>query len=275
MYVFVKIFRYLKLGKNPSLSKLIKSFLVIIFVPNIVFLILDWINSLIGLGDPRPIFGMGTIVFLFLWVWVLNVKIGLSFKKTLIFLLVYFALTSPLNYALRFFVNPYVVPAGSMEDTISFGDYLIADKIYYGHSFFNKTSRYFQFHQPQRRDVIIFIYPEDHSKDFIKRCIGIPGDVIQIRGADLYVNGEKQVEPYVKHLFTPAEILKEEGPNSPKINFGPVTVSPGNYFMLGDNRDNSLDSRYWGQLDEKLIIGKACVTYWSGKNHWFQFKEIN
>jgi signal peptidase I len=176
-------------------------------------------------------------------------------------------------FGFRFFITPYSMPSGSMEDTLKLGDLFISNQFYYGHSFLNLTHHYFQSHQPQRGDVIVFVYPGDKSKDFVKRCVGIPGDVIEIKNKELYLNGAKQVEPYIKHIDP---ILYPKGALSvDRDNFGPVTVEPGHYFVLGDNRDNSLDSRYFGQVDEKLIKGKAWVTYWSGKDHWFSFKEIH
>ncbi len=161
-------------------------------------------------------------------------------------------------------VQPFTIPSGSMEDTLQVGDYILVKKYEYGYSFLNHTPRFLDFHKPQRRDVVVFVFPQDPSKDFIKRCIGTPGDVIELRKADLYVNGQLQVEPYVKHMGTPDLILKEEGPDSVKVNFGPVTIQPGHYFMMGDNRDNSYDSRYWGQLDEQMIKGKAWFIYYHG-----------
>ena len=159
-------------------------------------------------------------------------------------------------------IQPFTIPSGSMEDTLLVGDYILVKKYEYGYSLFNKTDRFLEFKKPQRRDVVVFQFPQDPSKDFIKRCIGIPGDVIELKNQDLYVNGEKQIEPYVKHIMPANLAIEEEGPDTLKVNFGPVTIQPGHYFMMGDNRDNSLDSRYWGQLDEKLIKGRAWLIYW-------------
>jgi signal peptidase I len=159
-------------------------------------------------------------------------------------------------------VQPFTIPSGSMEDTLQISDYILVNKFTYGYSFLNKTPRFLEFNKPKHRDVVVFVYPVDPSKDFIKRCIGVPGDVIELRNADLYVNGEKQVEPYVKHLYSPLMALAEDGPDSKKVNFGPVTVTPNHYFMMGDNRDNSLDSRYWGEVPTENIKGRAWVIYW-------------
>lgn len=157
-------------------------------------------------------------------------------------------------------VQPFTIPSGSMEDTLLVGDYILVKKYEYGYSIWNSTNRYFEFRKPQHRDVVVFVYPGDHTKDYIKRCIGLPGDVIEVKNKDLFVNGVKQDESYVKHgdpNTYPRGMLQVD-----RDNFGPVTVEANHYFMMGDNRDNSADSRYWGQLDEKLVKGRAWVIYW-------------
>ena len=172
-------------------------------------------------------------------------------------------------------VQPFNIPSGSMEDTLMTGDYILVKRYEYGYSLWNCTARFLEFHKPQRGDVVVFVYPKDHSVDFIKRCVGVPGDVILYRDKVLYVNGTRQEEPYARHIFpdvrktgNPMEPAGDPGSptenwaTSSRDNFGPVTVEAGHYFMMGDNRDNSLDSRYWGQLDEKLIKGKAWFVYW-------------
>ncbi len=170
-------------------------------------------------------------------------------------------------------LQPFTIPSGSMEDTLLPGDYILVKKYEYGYSIWNSTPRFLQFNKPQRRDIIVFVYPKDHSKDFIKRCIGLPGDVIEYKNKVLFVNGVKQDEPYVKHI-DPTIIPTGDYFNGVRDNFGPVTVAPGNYFMMGDNRDNSADSRYWGQLDEKLIKGKAWVIYWHSNDFRPSFDRI-
>ncbi len=157
-------------------------------------------------------------------------------------------------------VQPFTIPSGSMEDTLLVGDYILVKKYEYGYSIWNSTDRFLQHRKPQHRDIVVFVYPGDHTKDYIKRCIGLPGDVIEVKDKDLYVNGTKQEESYVKHIDPntyPRGYLSVD-----RDNFGPVTVLPDHYFMMGDNRDNSADSRYWGQLDEKLIKGRAWLIYW-------------
>ncbi len=176
-------------------------------------------------------------------------------------------------------VQPFTIPSGSMEDTLQVGDYILVKKYEYGYSFLNKTPRFFDLHKPQRGDIVVFVYPNDHSKDFIKRCRGVAGDILIYKDKVLYVNGVRQDEPFAKHIDPmvqppgyDGEFISSQnlGPDSPladisktsRDNFGPVTILPGHYFMMGDNRDNSMDSRYWGQLDEKLIKGQAWFIYW-------------
>lgn len=102
----------------------------------------------------------------------------------------------------------------------------------------------------KRGDVIMFLYPKDHSKWYIKRIVGLPGDIVEFRGGQIFINGEKLDEPYV-----------DEEHNQTKANFPPKKVSENNYYVLGDNRDNSSDSRYWGTVDRNLIKGKYTMTY--------------
>jgi signal peptidase I len=176
-------------------------------------------------------------------------------------------------------LQPFTIPSGSMEDTLQIGDYILVKKYEYGYSLLNKTARFLQFKKPEKGDILVFVYPKDPSKDFIKRCRGVAGDVLEYKDKVLYVNGVKQEEPFVKHdspnieprgykvLYSGEQQPDPDAPlaeftDATRDNFGPVTVLPGHYFMMGDNRDNSWDSRYWGQLDEKLIKGKAWAIYW-------------
>jgi signal peptidase I len=170
-------------------------------------------------------------------------------------------------------VQPFTIPSGSMEDTLLIGDYILVKKFEYGYSLLNKTPRFLEFKKPEHHDILVFVYPGDHSKDYIKRCIGLPGDVIQYKQKVLYVNGVKQEEPYVKHI-DPQTFPAGDYFNGQRDNFGPVTVEAGHYWMMGDNRDNSADSRYWGQLDEQLIKGKAWFIYWHSNNFIPDFRRM-
>jgi signal peptidase I len=154
-----------------------------------------------------------------------------------------------------FVVQAFKIPSGSMKETLLIGDHLLVTKFKYGVKAPFTDKVVIPVSDPQRRDVIVFEYPEDTSKDYIKRVVGVPGDVILVRNKELYVNGELQDEPYVRH-------------SSPDIapqrdNFGPATVPEGKYFVMGDNRDESHDSRFWGFVDREKIVGKALILYWS------------
>lgn len=145
-------------------------------------------------------------------------------------------------FALAFLIKTFVVgnfwiPSESMLPTIEVNDKVVV------------TNFSYWFEGPQRGDVVVFKYPLDTKKDYIKRCIGVPGETIEFRDSKLYVNGELVEEPYL-----PEGLTFED--------YGPVVVPEGQYFMCGDNRNNSADSRAWGFLDEKLIIGKAQFIYW-------------
>ncbi len=136
-----------------------------------------------------------------------------------------------------FVVGNFWIPSESMLPTIEVNDKVIV------------TNFSYWFEEPQRGDVIVFKYPLDTKKDYIKRCIGLPGETVEFKDSKLYINGSLIAEPYL-----PDGLEFED--------YGPVTVPDGQYFMCGDNRNNSSDSRAWGFLDEKLIIGKAQVIYW-------------
>lgn len=168
-----------------------------------------------------------------------------------------------------FAFQAFRIPSGSMEDTLLVGDYLFVSKFLYGAEVpFTGGARLPAIRQPKHGDIIVFRYPEDPSEDFIKRCVGVPGDVIEVRDKILYVNGEAQDEPYVKHV--------SRSIRSGVDNFGPVTVPEGKYFMMGDNRDNSRDSRVWGFLDHSLIRGKALFIYfsWDSARTGIRFSRI-
>ncbi len=168
-----------------------------------------------------------------------------------------------------FAFQAFRIPSGSMEDTLLVGDYLFVSKFLYGAEIpFTGGSRLPAIRQPKRGDIIVFRYPEDPTQDFIKRCVGVPGDTIEVRDKVLYVNGEAQEEPYVKHADR--RILPG------RDSFGPVVVPEGKYFMMGDNRDNSRDSRSWGFLDHSLIRGKALFIYfsWDAAGPGIRFRRI-
>jgi len=156
-------------------------------------------------------------------------------------------------------IQAFKIPSGSMEDTLLIGDHLLVNKFLYGQKFPIIEGRHLIVRDPKRGDVIVFEYPEDPSKDFIKRLIGTPGDVIEEKDKKVYVNGQPYVNPHEVHkekdLF-PREL-------NPRDNFGPVKVPEGSYFVMGDNRDRSYDSRFWGFVKNSKIKGPAIIKYWS------------
>ena len=155
-----------------------------------------------------------------------------------------------------FVVQAFKIPSESMLQTLQVGDHLLASKFAYGLKI-PFTDRYlYQGADPQRGDIVIFRYPNDPSIDYIKRIIGVPGDVIEIRDKQLYRNGQPVRESYIRNT--------DPGGIEPvRDNYAPVTVPDGKYFVMGDNRDNSLDSRFWGFVDRDAIKAKAWRIYWS------------
>lgn len=159
----------------------------------------------------------------------------------------------------KFVVQAYKIPSGAMVPTMLIGDHIFADKLSYRAG-----------NLPQRGDVIVFPFPEDEEKDFIKRLIGTPGDTIQIRNKVVLINGVPLDDQSFTQHIDPGII---DGTINPRDNFGPVTVPDGAYFVMGDNRDQSLDSRFWGFVREEKIRGKTFLIYWSwsGHGHWTEW----
>jgi signal peptidase I len=158
-----------------------------------------------------------------------------------------------------FVVQAFKIPSGSMKPTLLIGDHILVSKFIYGIKipYFRKTL--IPIRDPQRGEIIVFIYPEDRSKDFIKRVIGVGGDTIEIRNKKIFLNGmpyDDKKGVYVDDFIIPGSI-------QPRDNFGPVTVPKGTVFAMGDNRDQSYDSRFWGFVDLKDVMGKAYIIYWS------------
>ncbi|BDV43973.1 signal peptidase I [Geotalea uraniireducens] len=171
-----------------------------------------------------------------------------------------------LAFAIRTWViEPFKIPSGSMENTLAIGDHLFVNRFLYGIKIPFTDTRILRIRAPHRGDVVVFEYPEDPSKDFIKRVIGVPGDVIQEKDKVVYVNGVPYRNPHEIHRDS--TILPAEA--GPRDNFGPVTVPANSYFMMGDNRDNSYDSRFWGFVKDSALKGKAFIKYWSwDQDNW-------
>jgi signal peptidase I len=149
-------------------------------------------------------------------------------------------------------VQAFRIPTASMQDTLLVGDFLLVNKFIYGSKIPFTDFRLPSIRDPKRGDVIVFKHPTE-GKDYIKRCIGLPGDTVEIRQDVVYVNGQVIEEPY--------KVLRSYA--GPMSNYGPVVVPEGHLFMLGDNRHNSRDSRSWGMLDQTYLKGKAMVIYFS------------
>lgn len=158
-----------------------------------------------------------------------------------------------------FVVQAFKIPSGSMEPTLEIGDHILVNKFIYGIKIPFSSIRLFPLEKPKRGDVVVFIYPLDPSKDFIKRVVAVEGDTVQIVNKKLIINGAETPDPhavYKDDTVFPAEVQKRD-------NFGPVTVPKGCLFVLGDNRDRSLDSRFWGFVPIEDLRGKAFIIYWS------------
>ena len=181
-----------------------------------------------------------------------------------------------------FVVQAFKIPSGSMLSTLQIGDHILVNKMIYGVKIpvdceWDLTSTkpgvrkipllwscysyrtVVSLGNPERGDIIVFMFPEDETKDFIKRAIGLPGDIVEVRNKRVWINGELLPEPYTQHVdkaIVPHQI-------QPRDNLGPLTVPPDSYFVMGDNRDQSLDSRFWGFVKRDKIKGKAFLIYWS------------
>ena len=160
-------------------------------------------------------------------------------------------------------VEAYKIPSGSMEDTLLIGDFLLANKFIYGARLPLVNYRLPAISDPDQGDIVIFIYPVDGVTKYIKRCVGLPGDTILIRNKKLFVNGERYPDPQFSKYIRPQVLRRGPGGRDSRDNFGPYVVPPHSYFMMGDNRDNSQDSRFWGTVHRDLILGEAMMVHWS------------
>jgi signal peptidase I len=156
-----------------------------------------------------------------------------------------------------FVIQAYKIPSGSMKPTLQIGDHILVSKFNYGIKIPLIRSTLIPFGKPKRGDIVVFIYPEDRSKDFIKRLIGLPGDIIEIRDKKIFLNGS----PYKDGVYSDNMIIP--GSVQPRDNIGPITVPENSLFVLGDNRDESYDSRFWGVVNQRDVLGKALIIYWS------------
>jgi signal peptidase I len=164
-----------------------------------------------------------------------------------------------------FVVQAFKIPSGSMKETLLIGDHILVNKFIYGVKIPYWRKNIIPLTEPERGDIIVFKYPLDPKKDFIKRVIAVGGDVIESRDKQLYVNNRR-----VNHdpgMHTDPQIIP--GETRPRDNFGPITVPQNSLFVMGDNRDESFDSRFWGFVDLKAVNGKAFIIYWSWDSNNF------
>ena len=173
-------------------------------------------------------------------------------------------------------VQAFIVPTPSMDTTVMVGDHLLVDKLSYAPA--GSFTRYLlPYTDPKRGDIIVFRYPMDISQNYVKRVMGVPGDHIKVVDKVVYLNGKPLSEPYAQHIFPNLEPYRDNFPSEPRgpvydrarqmlaehVENGELVVPPDSYFAMGDNRDNSLDSRYWGFVPRENIIGKPLLIFWS------------
>jgi signal peptidase I len=159
-------------------------------------------------------------------------------------------------FARTFVFQQSKIPTGSMIPTLLIGDYIMVNKHVYAPTSFSWERKLLPIRDVRRGDIIVFKYPEEPEKDYIKRVIGIPGDVVEIRHRQLFLNGVLQKEPYVQHIYPQTANIDSD-------DYAPTKIPPDRFFAMGDNRDNSRDSRAWGFVPRGYIKGRAFVIFWS------------
>jgi len=161
-----------------------------------------------------------------------------------------------------FAVQAYQIPSASMEDTLLVGDFLLGNKLAFGANLPLTNFRLPGYQSPRNGEVVIFKFPHDREREFINRCVALPGQTVEIKNKVLYIDGNRTIDPERSKYVDPRVLLKESS-NGVRDNYGPVTIPPEHYFMVGDNRDNSDDSRFWGFVPKELITAKASHIYFS------------
>jgi signal peptidase I len=170
-----------------------------------------------------------------------------------------------------FIVQAFKIPSGSMLPTLQIGDHILVSKFLYGLRLpYPLETTLWEWGQPDRGDVIVFVYPRDRSKDFIKRVIAVAGDTVEIRHKKVYLNGTKVDDQHATFKYSDQEIP------GPRDNLGPMTVPDHKLFVMGDNRDESHDGRFWGFVDLDDVKGKAFLIYWSwdGDASWVRWDRL-
>ncbi len=179
-------------------------------------------------------------------------------------------------FATTTLVQAYVVPTGSMEGNLRVGDHMLVDRLAYADA--GQVGKYLlPYREPGRGDIVAFIFPEDIRQTYVKRVIGLPGDRLHMRDKQVYRNGHLLTEPYTQHVFPVPDVYRDDFPQPPSamttprglemlgknVVDGEVVVPPDTLFVMGDNRDNSADSRYWGFVPRSHVVGKPLLVYWS------------
>ncbi|MEA2064438.1 MAG: signal peptidase I [Gemmatimonadota bacterium] len=208
-----------------------------------------------------------------------------------------------------FLVQAFTIPTGSMENTLLVGDFLLVNKMVFGPRSPRKlpllgidlpTFQLPGFDKPEKGDIIVFEYPKDRDIDYVKRCVAVGGDTVEMRDKQLYINSIPQNEPYARHadpvirrsnsrryrnsnfswqnscLVDERKENAEDYYHPTRDSFGPIVVSEGSYFCLGDNRDYSSDSRFWGFVDKSMVKGRPLIIYfsWNKKHKFPRFVRI-
>ncbi|HEY6366610.1 MAG TPA: signal peptidase I [Candidatus Binatia bacterium] len=171
-----------------------------------------------------------------------------------------------------FIVQAFKIPSGSMIPTLQIGDHILVNKLAYGIRVPLYGHYLVDFGKVERGDVIVFIFPEDRSKDFIKRVVGVAGDTVEIRGKKIFINGKQVEDPYAHFEGDdPQNVLPAS-----RDDFGPARVPENQLFVMGDNRDRSYDSRFWGFVNLDDVRGKAFLIYWSwdGGDRWVRWERL-
>ena len=179
-----------------------------------------------------------------------------------------------------FIVQAFKIPSGSMEKTLLIGDHILVSKFSYGTHIPNEipfiNTKLFDdivlfSSVPERGDIIVFKFPKDETRDFIKRVIALPGDLLEVRRQKVFINNKPYEDARARHTESPSD-----SPLVPRDDFGPILIPEGHVFVMGDNRENSQDSRYWGYLNVKKIRGKALIVYWSWDRieSWVRFERF-
>jgi len=179
-------------------------------------------------------------------------------------------------FATTTLVQAYVIPTASMEGSLRVGDHMLVDRVAYANPG-SLGAHLLPYREVRRGDVVAFLYPEDVRETYVKRVVGVPGDRIRMVDKQVIRNGRRLMEPYTQHIDAGADAYRDNFPTRPEffttprgramfaacVHDGQVTVPPGALFVMGDNRDNSADSRYWGFVPREYVVGKPLLVYWS------------